>query len=100
MLGNQGPGKGEVLREECRLPFGVIQRYLKWRYGLGLSLGKLVGLVRGAAVGNFLCGLSIRKDEVKGRCRTVLQSKAEGFLRESQPNHRCIVNAHPTLALV
>ena len=42
----------------------------------------------------------IRKDEVKGRCRTVLQSKAEGFLRESQPNHRCIVNAHPTLALV
>ena len=33
-------------------------------------------------------------------CRTVLQSKAEGFLRESQPNHRCIVNAHPTLALV
>ena len=51
-------------------------------------------------VGNFLCGLSIRKDEVNGRCRTVLQSKAEGFLRESQPNHRCIVNAHPTLALV
>ena len=51
-------------------------------------------------VGNFLCGLSIRKDEVKDRCRTVLQSKAEGFLRESQPNHRCIVNAHPTLALV
>ena len=38
-----------VLREECRLPFGVIQRYLKWRYGLGLSLGKLVDLVRGAA---------------------------------------------------
>ena len=38
-----------VLREECRLPFGVIQRYLKWRYGLGLSLGKLVGLVQGAA---------------------------------------------------
>ena len=21
-----------VLREECRLPYGVIQRYLKWRY--------------------------------------------------------------------
>ena len=51
-------------------------------------------------VGNFLRGLSSRKDEVKARCRTVLQSKAEGFLRESQPNHRCIVNAHPTLALV
>ena len=51
-------------------------------------------------VGNFLRGLSSRKDEVKARCRTVLQSKAEGFLRESQPNHRCIVNVHPTLALV
>ena len=51
-------------------------------------------------VGNFLRGLASRKDEVKGRCRTLLQSKAEGFLRESQPNHRCIVNAHPTLAVV
>ena len=38
-----------VLREECRLPFGVIQRYLKWRYGLGLSKGELVALTRGAA---------------------------------------------------
>ena len=38
-----------VLREECRLPFGVIQRYLKWRYGLGLSVGKLVELTHGAA---------------------------------------------------
>ena len=38
-----------VLREECRLPFGVIQRYLKWRYGLPLSMGGLVALTRGAA---------------------------------------------------
>ena len=36
-------------------------------------------------VGNSLCGLSIRKDEVKGRCRTVLQSKAEGFLENPSP---------------
>ena len=40
--------------------------------------------------GKFLHGLSTkklstRKDEVKRRCRTVLQSMAEGFLRESQP---------------
>ena len=28
-----------MLREECRLPFRVIQRYLKWRFGLGLSVG-------------------------------------------------------------
>jgi transposase len=39
-----------VLREECRLPFRVIQRYLKGRYGLDLSVGELVALVRGVAV--------------------------------------------------
>ena len=38
-----------MLREECRLPFRVIQRYLKWRFGLRLSVGGLVNLVRGAA---------------------------------------------------
>ena len=38
-----------VLREECRLPFRVIQRYLKWRFGLGLSVGELTALTRGAA---------------------------------------------------
>lgn len=46
-----------VLREECRLPFGVIQRYLKpkapylseGRYRLHLSVGELVALVRGVA---------------------------------------------------
>ena len=38
-----------VLREECRLPYGVIQRCLKWRYRLGLSVGELVALVRGVA---------------------------------------------------
>ncbi len=51
-------------------------------------------------VGKFLHGLSTRKDEVRRLCRTVLQSRAEGFLRESQPNPPPIVNAHPTLALV
>jgi transposase len=39
-----------VLREECRLPFGLLQRYLKGRYGLHLSVGELVALVRGVAV--------------------------------------------------
>ena len=38
-----------VLREECRLPFRVIQRYLKWRFGLRLSVGQMVALTRGAA---------------------------------------------------
>ena len=39
-----------VLREECQLPFGVIQRYLQGRYGLHLSVRELVALVRGVAV--------------------------------------------------
>ena len=34
-----------MLREECRLPFRVIQRYLKWRFDLRLSVGELVALV-------------------------------------------------------
>ena len=38
-----------VLREECRLPFRVIQRYLQWRFGLGLSVGQIVALTRGVA---------------------------------------------------
>ena len=49
--------EASMLREECRLPFRVIQRYprssrgqaLKWRFGLRLSVGELVALVRGAA---------------------------------------------------
>ena len=37
-----------MLREEGRLPFRVIQRYLKWRFDLRLSVGEVVALVRGA----------------------------------------------------
>ena len=33
-------------------------------------------------VGDFLAGLARRKEEVRRRCRTVLQSKAEGLLRK------------------
>ena len=51
-------------------------------------------------VGNFLAGLSDRKEEVKRRCRTVLQSRAEKLLRDSQPHFQSTPNAHPTLALV
>ena len=51
-------------------------------------------------VGKFLAGLAGRKDEVKRRCRTVLQSRAEAFLRDSQPDFQLTSNAHPTLALV
>ena len=51
-------------------------------------------------VGKFLAGLSSRKDEVKRRCRTVLQSRAEWLMQDSQPYSRRPPNAHPTLALV
>ena len=48
-FGHSVQSEVRMLREECRLPFRVIQRYLKWRFGLRLSVGELVDLVRGAA---------------------------------------------------
>ena len=51
-------------------------------------------------VGNFLAGLASRKDEVRQRCRTTLQSRAEALLRDSLPDSLRPVIAHPTLALV
>ena len=51
-------------------------------------------------VGNFLAGLASREDEVKLRCRTILQSRAEALLRASRPDSQHNPNAHPTLALV
>ena len=51
-------------------------------------------------VGNFLAGLASRRNEVRRRCRTVLQSKAEALLPNSQPDSQPQANAHPTLALV
>ena len=50
--------------------------------------------------GNFLAGLANRQDEVRRRCRTVLQSRAEALLLDSQSDSRSPANAHPTLALV
>ena len=104
--------RGEAMREYLRTP------------GLGLRLVNLPGYspdfngdeavwgwVREEATGNlclgtkaavqervdrFLTGLVNRKEEVRRRCRTVLQSRAEALLRDSrQP-----ANAHSTLALV
>ena len=51
-------------------------------------------------VGNFLAGLASRGNEVRRRCRTVLQSRAEALLPNSQPDSPPQANAHPTLALV
>ena len=49
-------------------------------------------------VDKFLAGLSSRKDEVRRRCRTVLQSRAETLLRDSRLDSHHPANAHPTLA--
>ena len=51
-------------------------------------------------VGNSLAGLASRKEEVKRRCRTVLQSRAEGLPRNTQPDSQRPAIVHPTLALV
>ena len=51
-------------------------------------------------VGNFLAGLSSRKDEVKRRCRTVLQSRANDLLPDFRPDSQHPANAYPTLASV
>ena len=51
-------------------------------------------------VGKFLTGLAGRKDEVRRRCRTVLQPRAEALLPNSQHDSSPQANAHPTLALV
>ena len=51
-------------------------------------------------VDKFLAGLSSRKDEVRRRCWTVLQSRAETLPQDSRPDSQHPANAHPTLALV
>ena len=51
-------------------------------------------------VSHFLAGLVGRKEEVKRRCRIILQSRAQALLRDSQPDSQHPANVHPTLALV
>ena len=51
-------------------------------------------------VGKFLAGLSNRRDEVRRRCRTVLQSRAETLPPDSRLDSHDPANAHPALALV
>ena len=51
-------------------------------------------------VNNFLSGLASRRDEVKRRCRTVLQSRAGRLPRNLRPDSPRPEIAHPTLALV
>jgi len=50
-------------------------------------------------LGNFFTQLSCRTEEVKQRCRTILQARAEALLRGAQASYRAI-HVDSTLALV
>ena len=74
-----------------------------WGWARGEATGNLCLGSKAAVqerVGKFLAGLTSRKDEVRRRCRTILQSRAESLLRDSRPESPHPENAHPTLALV
>ena len=105
---------GEVLREYLRTPglgLGLVNLpgyspdfnadEAVWGWAREEATGNLClgskSMVK-ARVGNFLERLTNRKAEVKRRCRTVQQSKAEEILRNSPPVSLHQANAHPTLA--
>ena len=106
--------RGEALREYLRTP-GLWLVNLPG-YSPDFNAGEAVqGRARQEATGNlclgtkasvqgrvshFLAGLSGHKDEVRRRCRTVLQSRAEGLARPSQSDSSHTPTAHPTLVLV
>ena len=108
--------RGESMREYLRTP-GLNLRLVNlpgcspdfnadeaiWGWAREEATGNLCLGSRAAVqerVSSFLFGLASRKDEVRRRCRTVLQSRAEVLLRDSQADSRSPANAHPTLALV
>ena len=108
--------RGEAVREFLRIP-GLELRLVNlpgyspdfngdeaiWGWTREEATGNLCLGTRAVVpemIGNFLAGLASRKAEVSRRCRTVLQSRAEGLLRNTQPNSQRPLNAHPTLALV
>ena len=107
---------GEAVREYLRTP-GLDLRLVNlpgyspdfnadeavWGWAREEATGNLCLGSRAAVqerVGNFLAGLASRRDEVRRRCRTVLQSRAEALLPNSQHYSSPQANAHPTLALV
>ena len=74
-----------------------------WGWAREEATGKLCLGTKALAqerVGNFLGGLASRGDEVKCRCRIVLQSRANRLPQNLRPYSQKPENAHPTLALV
>ena len=108
--------RGEAVREYLRTP-GLNLRLVNlpsyspdfnadeaiWGWAREEATGNLCLGTRAAVherVSNFLAGLAGRKEDVKHRCRTVLQSRADTLLRNSHTDSQHPENAHPTLALV
>ena len=108
--------RGEAVREYLRTP-GLNLRLMNlpgyspdfnadeaiWGWTREEATGNLCLGTREAVnerVSSFLAGLASRKDEVRRRCRTVLQSKAEALVQLLRTDFRRPANAHPTLALV
>ena len=108
--------RGEVVREYLRTPW-LNLRLMNlpgyspdfnadeaiWGWAREEATGNLclgTGALVKERVGSFLAGLANRREEVKRRCRTVLQSRAESLLRDFQTHSQPTANAHPTLALV
>ena len=108
--------RGEEMREYLRTP-GLNLRLVNlpayspdfnadeaiWCWAREEATGNLCLGSRAAVkerVNSFLAGLDSRKEEVKRRCRTVLQSRAEALPRDPRPNSKHTRNVHPTSALV
>ena len=117
MIWDNAPAhRGEALREFLRTPglnlrlvnlpgyspdFNVDEAIWGWtreKATGNLCLGTMAAVQE--RISSFLAAMASRKDEARRRCRTVLQSKAERLLQDSQPHRRPQANAHPTLALV
>ena len=108
--------RGEPVREYLRTPDLMLQLVNLPGYSPDFNADEAIwGWVREEATGNlclrsrvavqarvgkFLAGLADRKGEVKRRCRTVLQSRAEALPQDSRLDSKPTANAHPTLALV
>ena len=108
--------RGEAVREYLQTPGLALRLVNLPGYSPDFNADEAVwGWARQEATGNqclgtkallqqrvkqFLAELANRKDEVRRRCRTVLQSKAGRLLQDLRPNSWHPANAHPTLALV
>ena len=108
--------RGEAMREYLRTPDLKLQLVNLPGYSPDFNADEAIwGWAREEATGNlclgsretaqeragqFLAGLTHRREEVRRRCRTILQSRAEAILSDFRPDSQFPANAHPTLALV